>query len=147
MKGFIYISKALATFDAPAIELLAIQASKKNKELEITGCLYFEEDHFIQYIEGEDTAISTLMEKIKADERHEVQETLIDHDVALRRFPSWSMRWIRKPNANIIGMEDILITYMRNKTFITESKWPEYIWRTLDKLSEHQSNYKAMPQD
>jgi hypothetical protein len=57
----------------------------------ITGCLLYSGRHFAQVLEGGSAAIDDLVVRIAADKRHNGFVVAIDHQVAKRKFPSWSM--------------------------------------------------------
>jgi hypothetical protein len=66
-------------------------ARKSNAETHITGVLFFHEGRFLQIIEGEETDLKALMEKICNDNRHSNVRYLIDSQEKDRCFGSWKM--------------------------------------------------------
>ena len=139
LTGIVYLSSALAPFDEKALRELAEHAQQRNRELDITGYLYFEQRQFIQYIEGPDEAVTGLMQRISEDHRHEVKITLYDRAVEERRFPDWSMRYIT--NASMISLEQILRDHLSLVMALkpANSMEPATVWRMVDALSRNRS--------
>lgn len=71
-------------------ELLS-QARRKNDEKNITGMLIRHDGCFLQAIEGEDSVIDRLFDKIRHDPRHTDVETLSDEPISARTFHRWTM--------------------------------------------------------
>jgi hypothetical protein len=93
--SLLYVSKSNLTLPEEAGEVLAIVATarRRNAELGVTGALVFTESRFAQVLEGDEEAIDALMLSILKDRRHE-QVTVVDRtEVAMRRFPQWSMAY------------------------------------------------------
>ena len=92
--AFAYTSEALQNFDDDALENLAVLSSKKNEQVGITGYLYFQGRHFLQYIEGPEDAIDSLMNVLKKDPRHRIGATVQLSNIRKRIFPRWYMRFL-----------------------------------------------------
>lgn len=140
MKAIVYVSKASIPFDVPDLLELARLASECNSDLGITGYLWFNKGQFIQYIEGEAEALDALMERIKKDDRHQVLNHTTDSEVVTRRFPSWSMRYLREEDFVEISLENILadqLLLMRPSAFQMKD-WDRQIWGTIESLSSLQ---------
>lgn len=88
-----YISKATQDMGVLALIRLTDQAAQLNQRLNITGVLFYENQHFGQTIEGPRSAVMKLWEKIQKDPRHHYVRLLELNDIDARRFPSWSMRF------------------------------------------------------
>lgn len=66
-------------------------ARSRNKKANITGALLITDHYFVQTLEGEETAVRSLFDRISSDERH-TDITLVDEgDVEQRTFSRWSM--------------------------------------------------------
>lgn len=72
--------------------ILAV-ARKKNEQHGITGALVVWEDSVVQTLEGEESAIRSLFERIQRDPRHEKVE-IVDAATGDRAFGRWSMAWV-----------------------------------------------------
>ena len=104
--GVVYVSDAARAFDAPELQQLAIDAAQRNAEREVSGFLYYQDGKFLQYIEGADSNVSALMEKITGDPRHTVTHQRRDALLPTRRFPNWSMR--RLTREKLVVLEELL---------------------------------------
>ena len=121
-------------FERPDLLALCDQSADANFSLGITGYLYFRRGNFLQYLEGDELIVNALMERIKADERHQVTQIIYDNAIAQRRFPSWSMRFISPDGVQLedalTGRLDLLKLPHLSKNF------PDKIWAAVDKLSK-----------
>ena len=66
-------------------------AQKNNKNLDVTGVLFFENNHFFQIIEGNEPNLRQLYETIERDDRHSRITKLLDQPVPERTFSDWSL--------------------------------------------------------
>lgn len=97
IRQVIYISKAVDDFTATELHQLATTAAQKNKLCGITGALLFIDKCFIQVIEGDEAAMSTLLVHITADPRHRDIRVISDQLGESRHFADWSMGLISTP--------------------------------------------------
>ena len=67
------------------------KASSFNSRNEITGVLCYHKQKFFQYIEGPESKILSLFDRIKQDERHSVLNTVHLTTSNSRRYSDWSM--------------------------------------------------------
>jgi hypothetical protein len=79
---------------SPEMLELARTCLARNPALGITGALYFDGTQFYQVIEGEETAVHALFERIEADPRHSAVQPLWDGPIAQRRFGNWAMKFV-----------------------------------------------------
>ena len=70
---------------------MLLKSQKKNKSLEITGCLLYHNNKFVQLIEGNEIAVKTLYATILEDPRHNNVQLLDSAFSPLRLFRDWSM--------------------------------------------------------
>ena len=89
--SLIYLSEATESLDENALEVLAVEAAANNACMGITGYLTFRGSRFTQYLEGPQSEVLALMERIKNDERHTVL-VVVELGTLPRYFPGWSMR-------------------------------------------------------
>lgn len=96
MKRIIYISTVNRQLSAAEIDGIGQVSVRNNRKVGITGVLISVHDYFFQVLEGEEDAISTVVERIRRDPRHRDMRILkAENDIAERMFPKWSMRTIR----------------------------------------------------
>jgi hypothetical protein len=108
--GLAYSSRALTAFDDEALLELADCAAAKNEQLGVTGYLYFRNELFIQYLEGEQKAVEDLMAKITTDPRHKILSIVPLPSCPERIFPHWYMRFLGSdlPTSTAPTLEDEL---------------------------------------
>lgn len=66
-------------------------ARTNNASLDITGVLVRKRDIFFQILEGEESAVRSLIEKIEKDSRHYEVDIIDERNVEERSFSDWSM--------------------------------------------------------
>lgn len=93
----LYVSTAVAPMKKEEFEELLETSSANNKGLNITGMLLYRSGFFVQLLEGEESAVKALYEKIKKDPRHRESEILIEFPEDSRLFPQWYMGVISEP--------------------------------------------------
>lgn len=86
-----YVSVRKKNCTDEEIEKILASCKINNAPLDITGVLLYSETKFIQYVEGESTALMTLYDKIKKDVRHEKAVMISYNAIQGRIFPSWQM--------------------------------------------------------
>jgi hypothetical protein len=67
------------------------QARSTNKRRAISGALLVHGDWFVQVLEGEESAVRDLLDRISGDPRHEEVTLLESGPVASRVFARWAM--------------------------------------------------------
>jgi hypothetical protein len=61
----------------------------------ITGLLLFDGARFLQIVEGSESAIDSLVERLRSDRRHSAFEVRDERFVDRRSFSGWSMEFLR----------------------------------------------------
>ena len=102
-----YTSLARLDLQTSDLEDIHRTAREVNALEGITGLLVFNGTHFLQIIEGSETAIDELVEKLRADPRHTGFEIRDRRKVDARSFPDWSMELVRV-NASYFQARDTL---------------------------------------
>ena len=138
MRGILYLSRACTSFCKDSIQELESAAKARNQLLEITGYLCYINEYFIQYIEGPDEAVDSLMARISQDPRHTILNTIYDEELEKRRFPDWHMQWLQQ--AHMLGVEQQLSDYLLVlKDWDQQTYQKETVLRLLDVLSDDQA--------
>lgn len=88
-----YVSRATQEMGMLALMRLISQAVFHNKEIGATGVLFYENQQFGQILEGHESDILNLWEKIKQDPRHHEIKLIGIEEIKRRKFPQWSMRF------------------------------------------------------
>jgi len=87
-----YKSIATATPSASDLDVLVTRARARNRSLDVTGMLLFEDGCFLQTLEGPPAALGALWSSIQRDSRHNHIEVLSEHIVNARAFSGWGLR-------------------------------------------------------
>jgi hypothetical protein len=91
----IYCSRASAGVDEAAVDQIIAAARRWNPARGITGLLVCGSGVFFQWIEGPRDNVMELMDRIRADPRHEHVVTLSEtEEVRERLFPEWDMELV-----------------------------------------------------
>lgn len=91
-----------ATFEAkpvekgvePNVARILMESRRNNAKGEIVGGLYYGDNRFFQYLEGEEDAVRHLYERIARDNRHRNVITLLEEPLPARTFTNWSMKYV-----------------------------------------------------
>jgi methanogenic corrinoid protein MtbC1 len=86
-----YKSVATATPRISDLDQLAGKARARNRSLDVTGMLLFEDGCFLQTLEGPPQAVGAVWSSIQRDERHAHIEVLSEHMAATRLFSDWDL--------------------------------------------------------
>ena len=120
-----YLSKKAETLENSELESLFKYISEINPTLNITGALLYNNDFFLQVIEGDKDILKDLFSKIRKDKRHINILMILDQKIENRIFQNY------EANFNIMKTKDDierLNTYLSKYDF--ENKYPKNI-RTL----------------
>lgn len=91
MFSLIYRSRAADNFLDPQIKGMMHKAKVFNRAHNITGCLLYHNEKFVQLLEGNEAAVIELYERIQADDRHFDVTLLHAETIPHRLFTEWSM--------------------------------------------------------
>lgn len=90
MRQLLYISTAApgAAIDVNAI--LAV-SQRNNRREGVTGLLWTDGLRFLQVLEGEDSAVQGVLDRLRVDPRHRALVVLHDRTIERREFGAWEM--------------------------------------------------------
>lgn len=91
MHHIIYLSRVSEKLSSEELVTLLTKARRSNESAGITGAMVYGEGRFMQVLEGEAVAVTTLYERIVADSRHKAILKLADKPITERTFTDWSM--------------------------------------------------------
>ncbi|MEM9103632.1 MAG: BLUF domain-containing protein [Pseudomonadota bacterium] len=138
MKCIFYSSAATKDYYSYELAKLAMDSASRNQAINITGYLFYQEQVFYQYLEGENTVLEALMEKLRRDTRHKMLKSF-EQQREQRRFPqSWmSMGWPVRRQCNCA--ENALIEKMSMLDMNKENSEEqiEAVWPLVDELAHH----------
>jgi len=90
----IYVSKPVEEVDSDVLESILGTAQINNTEHDLTGLLVFDDQHYLQVIEGGRMKVSQLLGNLYKDPRH-TDLLVLDFDyISQRQFPDWSMQFV-----------------------------------------------------
>ncbi|MEM8955937.1 MAG: BLUF domain-containing protein [Verrucomicrobiota bacterium] len=87
----VYMSEATEPFSDPELDRLLEHARVNNRSLGISGILLYEDNMFLQMIEGPARSIIKLYGTIRKDPRHKNIVTISEGDAIERQFGQWTM--------------------------------------------------------
>ena len=87
-----YVSDAAEEFGILSLMQMVDKASRRNKALNVTGVLSFDNGRFGQILEGKPKDVEAVWELILKDSRHTNVVSLGMKKINARRFANWSMR-------------------------------------------------------
>lgn len=87
----VYTSVAAEPFSDEALAELLVASRASNHEKSVTGMLLHREGRFIQFLEGPEATVRTLIATIAGDRRHGRVRVLLEDGIDARQFPDWTM--------------------------------------------------------
>lgn len=87
----IYQSTATKPFSETDLRELLAEARNFNSNHEVSGVLLYNDGQFLQVLEGTESVLRPLYEKIRRDRRHTHVVKLTDAPLVQRNFGTWSM--------------------------------------------------------
>lgn len=94
----IYRSKAEPSFKLNDIKSMLHLAKSKNQEHNVTGCLLYYKNQFLQLIEGEEKTIKQLYTNILYDRRHYDVTTVVEQYSETTLWSDWAMAFYDMSN-------------------------------------------------
>ncbi len=101
MFELIYRSVASTSLNATDIADILYVSRNFNALHQITGCLVYHNNEFIQILEGDKKFVQELYGKIEKDKRHTAVTLLDENEKAERIFPNWSMAYYDNSSPDI----------------------------------------------
>lgn len=90
----IYHSRTAGRVTKTDLKSILAASRRNNQELGVTGALSFDNDHFLQILEGRRVNVNRIFAKILGDPRHRDVNIVTFMPIAERLFPAWSMLFI-----------------------------------------------------
>ena len=101
LKRLTYVSKLNAVLDEEEILEIGRISSVNNKKIDVTGVLISVRDYFFQVLEGEESIVDELVEKISRDPRHnEINILSSETGCEERLFVDWGMKTVTLSESN-----------------------------------------------
>lgn len=91
-----------ATFEAQSVEKgvepnvarILMTSRRNNGKCQLVGGLYYGDNRFFQYLEGEEKDVQETYRRIQGDSRHKNIIMLIEEPLEARTFSNWSMKYV-----------------------------------------------------
>ena len=144
MFSLVYRSVAKPDFNLGRIEEMLAKAKENNHRLGITGCLFFHDGEFIQYLEGNQYKVLTLFDKIKADPRHRDVELLSYGEREDRAFATWDMAFenFYGENLQFAHLRMVVGEYLNYNTVRAENNPSNSVfWESVGQLLTHGASH------
>nr|WP_315251554.1 EAL domain-containing protein [uncultured Duganella sp.] len=87
----LYVSEAVSPLTRPQLDQLLNRTRSNNGAAGITGCLLYEDERFMQILEGERSQVLETFERIRASQLHTGVRVVIQGPARRRVFTHWSM--------------------------------------------------------
>ncbi|QJD92634.1 EAL domain-containing protein [Duganella dendranthematis] len=87
----LYVSEAVAPLSRPQLDQLLQRTRVNNARAGLTGCLLYENERFMQMLEGEHGKVMETFERIRASHLHDNVRVVIHQRAKRRVFTHWSM--------------------------------------------------------
>lgn len=114
----IYASTSPREFDKSELLTLLEKARATNALLDITGMLLCEINNFFQVLEGPESAVVQLFDKISADMRHQGIVRIILEPIAERTFRDWTMSFSNVSREELCTIEGLNDFFEENSVFL-----------------------------
>jgi len=86
-----YSSMAVSDFGADELADLLTSSRAANLARDLSGMLLFRGNRFLQVLEGPESAVRDLVDRIRRDPRHRDMRILVEEEIDERRFADWTM--------------------------------------------------------
>jgi hypothetical protein len=90
-----YLSHATGAIAAPTLADILASSRRNNDSLGVTGMLCHYDGSFLQFLEGDDAAVSGLFQTISSDRRHQGILEVHRSRIAERVFSDWTMALVK----------------------------------------------------
>lgn len=87
----VYTSNAIDEISQNDLDDILASSRMNNHEHDITGMLTYDDEVFLQILEGPRTAVMSLLNKIQKDPRHFNVSILYQSNIEERAFGNWQM--------------------------------------------------------
>jgi hypothetical protein len=105
----VYASAATAVFEPSGLPLLLEKSRAANAACDVTGMLLYSAGSFFQVLEGDESAVDGVMQRVSHDVRHNRVTIVIRETIAKRSFADWTMGYVSANAddlAEIVGRND-----------------------------------------
>lgn len=133
----VYMSFSSKSLSEADLNGFLARIRRKNQVQGITGLLLYNDEAFIQVIEGEKGIIDHVFKLISKDARHSNIVKLLEEPIEKRAFPDWSMGFRKLDNTTktkIAGYSDFM---HQDKTKFKATECAESVRHLLNSFKRH----------
>ena len=133
LSRLLYKSRRSPHCSTKDIQKILKASNHNNPETGITGILLYNDQHFIQYVEGPQQSLEGLFEVIQLDKRHYEIHLISFSPTLTRIFPSWAMgakgmsEGEIKLDDSVSAEERTIFQYLITENLATEDRAMDYI--------------------
>jgi hypothetical protein len=123
LRTLTYVSSATGALEQPQLLALLDSARRHNEAADVTGLLLHRGNAFFQILEGPETSVREIYQRICDDDRHDNIELLIDEPTSKRQFPDWRMGFLDIDDLDLSllpGYSDFLSPDTSSRTLFQE---------------------------
>lgn len=121
LNEIIYVSqRRLGLTESQIVDDIVLPSSRTNRNLDITGCLWFNNSKFLQVLEGPKEAVEMIYAKIEADDRHHDVKLICNAPLAERSFSRWGMRSLQSDCNS--ELDQLAAQYMQSHGIVIETQ-------------------------
>lgn len=132
--GIAYCSQPV-DFSFDKVDEILATAHRNNSKAELTGSLIYDNNYFLQWLEGGPEEIRTVFERISLDPRHSDVKLLTVRKLSDRWFPNWTMTAAVTEDQTLRGLK--LVPHLSLSKF-NPIEWSENdVTSFMDALSDH----------
>lgn len=141
-----YISRATFTQYSqargvePTVARILATSRRNNPLLNIVGGLYYGDGCFFQYLEGEESAVRKLCERIRKDDRHDDFKVVLEGPIDELSFGDWSMKYVPVT----VGIDAFLYRH-KLSSFDPYRFTPEMVTEIIDLIHVAQDSDQVSP--
>jgi hypothetical protein len=121
----IYYSVASPSLNGNDISNILEVSQENNSKNNITGCLLYHNDAFLQILEGESEVIESLYLKIEQDKRHYSARRVYNDNKEKRSFTNWGMAFFDLGEDNAVDKSKLILreNFVAVSNQIEQSPW------------------------
>jgi hypothetical protein len=111
MFELIYYSSANPNLDENDILDILKKSKEFNSKNQVTGCLLYHNNEFVQLLEGDEETVEILYAKIEQDKRHYDLVVLKRDNITDRSFENWSMAYYQPASGTKDNLGELLFKF------------------------------------
>lgn len=137
MFNIAYVSEPTADFDEGQLGELVAKSREWNANQAITGLLFFDGRFFVQFLEGDEDAVTSLFAKIMRDSRHRVS-AVHRRSATGKLFPAWDMQLFNPTITewpHVVSIEKLLADEAFVQAITRGERCPSRMWAAIDQIA------------